>query len=163
MMEKADQMRYAATALATLGLVALALWIIINDGSATSMLLLLSGIGVMVLAILLYFFSPSRYLRADVSGALAISDTLSINSMLSALLVTSRGIHFPTGQTGAPKLFLPLSGVLSPGEIASLKPERVRIRGFWQYQRCHNIATRQGAFRIRAKHRGRIHGRRPRE
>lgn len=122
MMEKADQMRYAAVALAVLGLVALALWMIIKDDSATSMLLLLSGIGVIVLAILLYFFSPSKYLRADVSGALALSDTLTINSMLSALLVTSRGIHFPTGQTGAPKLFLPLSGPLSPDELASLMP-----------------------------------------
>lgn len=120
-MEKASQMKYASAVLAALGVASLVLWLFVNDGSSTSMLLLLSAIGVIVLAILLYFFSPSRYLRADVSSALAVSDTMSINSMLSELLVTSRGIHIPSAQAGAPKLFLPLSGTLSTGEIESVK------------------------------------------
>ncbi len=86
------------------------------------MLLLLSGIGVIVIATLIFFFSPSRYLRTDVSGSMAISDTLSINKILSSLLVTSRGVHIPSGQAGAPKLFLPLSSSLSTDQLSSMTP-----------------------------------------
>ncbi len=116
------QVTYAAAALAAFGAIALIIWAFINDGSATSMLLLLSGIGVIVLAVLLYFFSPSRYLTADVGGAMAISDVLSLNAALSSLFITSRGIHVPSAQAGAPKLFMALSGDLSPDKLASLKP-----------------------------------------
>jgi hypothetical protein len=116
------KVKYAAASLAILGLASLVAWMLVNDGSATSLLLLLSGIGVLTLAILLYFFSPSRYLRADVSGAMAISATLSLNKMLSSLLVISKGMHLPSGQAGAPKLFLPLSGALSAEQLSSLRP-----------------------------------------
>ncbi len=116
------QLTYAAVVLAAFGAIALIIWAFINDGSATSMLLLLSGIGVIVLAVLLYFFSPSRYLMADVGGAMAISDVLSLNAALSSLLVTSRGIHVPSAQAGSPKLYMPLSGDITPEQLASLKP-----------------------------------------
>lgn len=116
------QLMYAAVALWVFGAIALVIWAFINDGSATSMLLLLSGIGVIVLAILLYFFSPSRYLTSDVCGAMAMSDVLSLNSVLSSLLVTSRGIHIPSMQAGAPKLYMVLSGDLTADKLAALKP-----------------------------------------
>jgi hypothetical protein len=86
------------------------------------MLLLISGIGVIVLAVMIFFFSPTRYVRADISGSMAISDTLSINNILTSLLVTSRGIHIPSGQAGALKLFLPLSTSLSSDQLSALAP-----------------------------------------
>lgn len=120
-MAKAGQAKYASAVLAALGVAALALWLLTGDGSATSMLLLLSGIGVVVLAILLYFFSPYRYLRAEVGGAMVMSDTLSLNRILTSLLVNTRGVHIPASQAGLPKLFLPLSGTLGTGQLSALK------------------------------------------
>lgn len=116
------QLSSASLALALFGALALLAWWLVNDGSSTSLLLLLSGIGVVTLAILLYFFSPAVQLRAEVSDAMALSSVLSLNRMLTSLLVTSRGIHVPSGQAGAPKLFLPVSASLDESQLAALRP-----------------------------------------
>jgi len=70
---RAGRMRAAALVFAVFGILLMALWWATNDGSSMSMLLSLAGIGVIALAIMLYFFTPSRYLRDDVADALAVS------------------------------------------------------------------------------------------
>lgn len=105
---------------ALFGIALLGLWLLTNDGSSMSMLLALAGIGIISLSIMLYFFSPSYYLRDTVCDAMAISDVMTINKILSSLLVDSGGIYTP-GSDGIIKVFLPVS---RPGEkdIGLIRP-----------------------------------------
>ncbi|MGA9141202.1 MAG: hypothetical protein WBZ29_13330 [Methanocella sp.] len=111
-----------AIGLALLGAAVLLLWFLTNDNTTMSMLLALTGISLLAIAILMFFFSPSRYLRSEVCEALAISDTLTIRKILASLLVDTRGIYVPASQAGTTKIFIPLkeltaeeAGTVSPG------------------------------------------------
>ncbi len=97
---------------ALFGIALLGLWLLTNDGSSMSMLLSLAGIGIISLSVMLYFFSPSGYVRDTVCDAMATSDALTINRVLSSLLVESAGIYVP-GDDGVIKVFIPVS---RPGE-----------------------------------------------
>lgn len=108
-------------ALALLGALVTGFWLITNDGSTTSMLLLLAGISLLALSVILFFFSPSRYLRDDVSDALGLSNTLALHKVLSSLMVQSKGVYISDGPHGPVKVFLPLSA-LDGGEVASIVP-----------------------------------------
>ncbi|HTY90207.1 MAG TPA: hypothetical protein VMC84_03440 [Methanocella sp.] len=122
-----DQVKAVAIAFAVFGLLLMALWWATNDGSSMSMFLLLAGIGIISLAIMLYFFTPSRYLRDEVSDAAAISSVLSLNRVLSSMLVGTGGITSANG--GLFRVFIPISRVeeknisgLSPGvEVFDVK------------------------------------------
>jgi len=120
-----DGMRAAAIVFAVFGLLLLALWLATNDGSSMSMFLALAGIGIIALAIMLYFFMPSRYLRDDVSDATAISSVLALNKVLSSMLVGTGGIY--TNNNGLVRVFIPITpvtdiGTLSPGvEVFDVK------------------------------------------
>jgi hypothetical protein len=109
-----------AAAFALLGIALLGLWLLTNDGSSMSMLLSMAGIGIISLSVMLYFFSPSNYLRDTVCDAMAISDIMTINKVLSSLLVESAGIYIP-GSDGVVKVFIPVS---RPGEneIGLIRP-----------------------------------------
>lgn len=115
-----------AIGLAVLGAAVLLLWFLTNDNTTMSLLLMLAGVSLLAIAILLYFLSPSRYLRSEVSEVMAISDVLNIRKILSSLLIDTRGIYLPAGQTGATKLFIPLKE-LSPGDAkaVTVKPDQV--------------------------------------
>jgi hypothetical protein len=115
--------RPAALALFVLGLALLARWFafeytasgydvaaMLESASGMSMLLLLAGVAVIALAILLYFLSPARFLRAEVSDALALSGMANIDKLLASLLVETRGIYIPAARAGTTRLFLPVSG-----------------------------------------------------
>lgn len=101
-----------AVVFALFGIALLGLWLLTNDGSSMSMLLALASIGIISLSIMLYFFSPSHYLRDTVCDAMAISDIMTINKILSSLLVEPGGIYIP-GSDGIIKIFIPVS---HPGE-----------------------------------------------
>jgi hypothetical protein len=74
------------------------------------MLILLAGITVIVLAVLLYFLSPARFLRAEVADAVALSNARNLDRVLSSLLIDQKGIYIPAEKVGATWLFLPVSG-----------------------------------------------------
>ena len=74
------------------------------------MLILLAGITVISLAILLYFLSPARFLRAEVADAMALSSVTNIEKVLKSLLVESPGVYIPAAQAGATSLLIPVSG-----------------------------------------------------
>jgi hypothetical protein len=115
--------RPAALALFVLGMALVVLWFAFeytaNNGdiqamlisvSGMSMLLLLAGVAVIALAILLYFLSPARFLRAEVADALTLSGAANLEKLLSSLLIEARGIYIPAAQAGTTKLFIPVSG-----------------------------------------------------
>ena len=100
----------ASIFLAVLGVIVLAIWAVTYDSSnQMSMLLFLAGIGVLAVAILLYFFTPSRFVRDDVCDAMALSDVMSLNRVMGSLMIESRGIYIPAAKAGSTRLFVPLS------------------------------------------------------
>ncbi len=115
--------RPAALALFLFGLALVVLWFgfeftasgydiatMLVSVSGMSMLLLLAGVAVIALAILLYFLSPARFLRAEVADALTLSGVANIEKLLAALLIEARGIYVPASQAGSTRLFIPVSG-----------------------------------------------------
>ncbi|MCD1294883.1 hypothetical protein CUJ83_07715 [Methanocella sp. CWC-04] len=103
------KLKPASVLLFLLGAIILVVWAVTDDGSTMSMLILLSGTSVVFIAILLYFLSPSRYLRSEVVDAMAISNVQTINNILSSLLIGSKCIYVPAKEGGSTKMFLPLS------------------------------------------------------
>jgi hypothetical protein len=110
-----------AMAFALFGLILLIMWWATNDGSAMSMLMALSAIGIILLAIMLFFFSPYTYIRDDVCDSMMVSNLLSLNSMLSSLLVSQPGIYAPVGNDGAIKVFIPASSLGDEG-VSRIRP-----------------------------------------
>lgn len=98
-------------AMSGLGIAVLLLWFFTNDDTTMSMLLMLTGVSLLAIAILLYFFSPSRYLRSEVCDAMSISDVLSLRKILASLLVDSRGIYVPSKEAGMTRLYVPLKEI----------------------------------------------------
>ena len=82
----------------------------LDSVSRMSMLILLAGVAVIALAILLYYLSPARFLRAEVADALTLSGVANIEKLLAALLIEARGIYVPAAQAGSTRLFIPVSG-----------------------------------------------------
>lgn len=115
-----------AIGLATLGIAVMLLWVLTNDNTTMSMLLMLTGVSLLAIAILLYFLSPSRYLRSEVCDAIAVSDVLTIRKILASLLVDSRGIYIPASQAGATKLYIPLKE-LSIEEAKAISPKADQV------------------------------------
>lgn len=99
--------RPASIGLFVLGLALFIAWVITSQD--TTSLLLLAGIAVASLAVLLYFLSPSAFLRAEVADAEALSGTLNTGRILSGLLIESRGIYLPAALAGATKVFVSLA------------------------------------------------------
>jgi hypothetical protein len=69
---------------------------------------------------MLYFLSPSRYVRGEVCDAIAITNAENIGKILTSLLISSKGVYIPSGHAGPVKVFIPLTGDLKPENIASL-------------------------------------------
>src|SRR5271157_213983 len=114
----------ASIALGIFGIIVLVICLAtlnINANDLWTDLLFLAGTGIIVIAILLYFFTPSLYLRDDVCDAMARSDVMTLNRILESLLIESKGIYVPASQAGAMRLFIPLSsadinfGLIDPG------------------------------------------------
>jgi len=78
-----------------------------------SALSLLSGIGMVLTAVLLLLLSTDRYLRSDVCDAMSITDTLWIGDMLSRTLPDYRGVYIPDRPAG--KVILSMSVLPAPG------------------------------------------------
>jgi hypothetical protein len=93
-----------------------------NDGSTMSMLLLIAGTSIVSLSIMLYFFSPSVYLRSEVCDAMSLSNTMSIDNILTSLLVESSGIYVPADDALI-RVFIPLSSKTSASDISSIGVE----------------------------------------
>jgi hypothetical protein len=110
----------AAASLGLFGVIVMLLWLAMNDGSTMAMLLLIAGLSIISVSILLFFLSPSVYLRSDVCDAMSISNTMSIGNLLTSLLVESRGIYIPAGDNGFMRVFLPLSSGISVEDINSI-------------------------------------------
>ena len=100
----------AAILIFIIGALVMIAWYLTNDGSTMSTMLLLAGLSVIVLSILLYFFSPGSYLRGDVTDAMSISNTLNVGKVLSSLLVETKGVYMPPSPQGLLRVFIPLSG-----------------------------------------------------
>jgi hypothetical protein len=83
---------------------------LMGSGSSVSMLTVLAGITIMALGVLLYFLSPSGYLRTEVADALAQSGTTNIKKVLDSLLIVAQGVYLPAAQAGATRIFIPVSG-----------------------------------------------------
>jgi hypothetical protein len=83
---------------------------LMSSGSSVSMLTVLAGITIMAIGALLYFLSPSNYLRTEVADALAQSGTTNIKNVLASLLIESPGVYLPAAQAGATRVFIPVSG-----------------------------------------------------
>jgi hypothetical protein len=92
-----------------LGVVVLAACVVTWDDSTMSRILAITGVSLITIAILLYFLSPSRYIRSDVCDAMAIASTEDLYRITSSLLVNAKGIYIPPGEAGVMKLFIPLS------------------------------------------------------
>lgn len=110
-------LRPAAVALVALGVALLIAWRLTYSDTATSMLLLLTGVTAVCLAVLLYFLSPSRYLAAEVADALALSGVANTTKVLASLMVEYQGIYLPAAQTGVTKVYIPVSGRFDPGML----------------------------------------------
>ena len=115
--------RPAALALFMLGLALIAVWFtlalvasgyditkVLPGENNMSMLLFLAGAAVIALAVLLYFLSPARFLRAEVADALALSGTENIEKLLTSLMIDARGVHIPSAETGMTRLLIPVGG-----------------------------------------------------
>jgi hypothetical protein len=105
--------RPAALGMFAFGAVILAFWLLTRDGSTQSSLLLLVGLTVIAIAILLYFLSPSRFLRDDVTDALAMTSVLNQGKILSSLLIEGRGIYLPASEAGTTKVFVPVADTVT--------------------------------------------------
>jgi tRNA A22 N-methylase len=79
------------------------------DGPTLNPVVPLAGIAVASTGTLLYFLSPSRYLRDDVSDAVALSTVKTIGMALSSAPPGVRGTYLPAAQNGALQLFMPVS------------------------------------------------------
>ncbi len=112
---------WTSTILIIFGYLTLGFWIFTNDGSTMSMLVFIAGVSIVVIAVLLYIFSPSRYLREEIGDALSVSSLISLNRVLSALLVEARGVYMESGTKGVVTIFLPLSEK-DVGAIAGIVP-----------------------------------------
>lgn len=110
-----------AMSFALFGIALLIIWWATNDGTTMSMLLALAGIGILSLAIMLFFFSPSRLIRDEVCDSMVVSSVLSLNGMLSSLLVGQTGIYAPARGERVIKVFIPASSV-GEEEIGKLNP-----------------------------------------
>ncbi len=113
---------WASMILAIFGYMVLGFWIFTNDGSTMSMLMFIAGVSIIVIAVLLYIFSPSRYLREEIADALSVSSLISLNRVLSALLIEARGVYLEAGPKGVVTVFLPLSNQ-DADAIAKIVPE----------------------------------------
>jgi hypothetical protein len=97
-----------AIGLTFIGALALAAWYLMNNGSTASLLLLLAGIGIVLLAFMLYFIIPGKYLAIGAADAMALSNTLNVSRMLSALPIKSGGIYLPENEEGVIRVFVPV-------------------------------------------------------
>jgi hypothetical protein len=113
-------LRYTAAGIAVLGIALLALWAPTHNNSTMSLLLFLTGISLLTVAFMLYFLSPSRYVRGEVCDAIAITNAENLGKILSSLLINSKGVYIPSGHEGSVKVFIPLAGDLKPETIAGL-------------------------------------------
>ena len=100
--------RLAGMALAALGFCVLAAGLLTNNGSMLSALLPLAGICIVALAIMSWFFTPSRELRSEVCDAMALTDAVTINRLVATMPLKSNGVFIPSGQIGKIKVFLVL-------------------------------------------------------
>jgi len=122
-------MRPASIALSLLGIVVLVLWILTSDGSMMSSLLAMTGSTFIAIAVLMSLLTPNRYLRNEVYEAMCISDVVSINRILSSLLISSRGIYLPAKMAGSTKLFIPLSDNSPAVELRTHREDVFNISG----------------------------------
>ncbi|HEY3422762.1 MAG TPA: hypothetical protein VGK13_06345 [Methanocellaceae archaeon] len=113
---------WTSTILTIFGYLVLGFWIFTNDDSTMSMLLFITGVTIVVVALLLYLLSPSRYLREEIGDALSVSSLISLNRVLSALLIEARGVYVESGTKGVVTVFLPLSDKDSVS-VANIVPE----------------------------------------
>jgi hypothetical protein len=113
---------WTSTILTIFGYLLLGFWIFTNDGSTMSMLVFIAGVSIVVIAVMLYIFSPSRYLREEIGDALSVSSLISLNRVLSALLIEARGVYLESGPKGVVSVFLPLSDQ-DVDTIAKIVPE----------------------------------------
>jgi hypothetical protein len=107
--------------LALLGILILIAWYLTNDNSTMSMLLMLAGISIIVLSFMLYFLTPTKYLRSDVADAMALANTQNIGRLLSSMLIESKGIIVPVSEGSPMKLFLPISSNVDIASIGDLR------------------------------------------
>jgi hypothetical protein len=105
--------RPAALGLFAFGLVILVFWMLTRNDATQSSLLLLAGLTAIAIAILLYFLSPSRFLRGEVSDAVALTGVMNQGKILSSLLIEGRGIYVPASEAGATKVFVPVSDTIT--------------------------------------------------
>lgn len=102
-------MRPTATWLSLIGIAILVFWYLTKSGSAMSMVVFLAGITLLSLAVLLYFMSPARFLRAEVSDGEVLGNTTNVGKILSGMLIEAKGVHVPASQAGELKVFIPAS------------------------------------------------------
>ncbi|HUL62695.1 MAG TPA: hypothetical protein VLT35_06495 [Methanocella sp.] len=98
----------AAIGLFVLGAIITIFWYATNDRSNVSLLLLLAGITTVAAAILLYFLSPSRFLRDDVADALALASFTDVGRVLASLMIEGRGVYVPASEAGTTRVFVPV-------------------------------------------------------
>ncbi len=104
--------------LAVIGIIVLSVGYITNNGSLMSALLVLTGISVLSIAVMFYFFSPSRLLRTDVCDAMTLSNAMTINKILSAVLVNSNGVYVPAVNGRSTKVYIQLTDGPDKGYIS---------------------------------------------
>lgn len=108
------------------GIAILLLWLFLNSSATASMLLVPTGTSLLVLALLLYYLSPSRYLREEVSDAMLLASTLNVRKMLKSLAMESKGITMRGDPSQPIVLLVPHAG-LERGEISAMKFESREI------------------------------------
>jgi hypothetical protein len=96
--------------LAVLGIILLVVWAVAyHPSNPMSMLLFLSGFVALTFAILLYFITPSHFVRDDVCNAMVRAYTMTLDQIMDSFLIESKGIYIPDAEAGVPRLFIPLS------------------------------------------------------
>ena len=111
--------RLGEIVLAVIGIIVLSAGFVTNNGSMMSALLVLTGISILSISVMFYFFSPSRVLRTDVCDAISLSNSITINKVLSAAMVNSNGVYVPAVNGRSTKVYLPLA---SPADMGYAAP-----------------------------------------
>lgn len=99
----------ASVLLAMIGLTMLAISLVMGDGSLLSRELMISGAGMLSLSILLFYLSPSRYIRSDVCDAMVLSYSSIVSKALATPILGKNGIYIPASNNDTIKVLIPLS------------------------------------------------------
>jgi hypothetical protein len=104
-----------------LGISIIVYTLLTNDGSKTSMIMLIVGVLLAFTVVMFIFLSPSRVLRDDVVDAIVLPNITNINNF--SILRNEGGLYIPINKMGIVKVFIPTattSNQISPPDTGNV-------------------------------------------